>query len=164
MKKILLLVAIVTGLVLGGCSSGEDTENVKEEPKVEVKENAKETTENAGEKEKELPEVEPKKELPPELYLDIMKKNFAGTAEVTYNEEMKSFDILPTDPAFAQELAMILSGQMSIDEWNLLVDSMAETSEQLGADYVITMKNPVNSDNYILMVGNGVIIYDALNE
>jgi hypothetical protein len=160
MKKLLLVGVIAGGLILGGCS-----EEIKKEtePKVETVENDKETVKEVPKEVKE-PEVKEEPKISPEVYLELMKENFGDSMEITYDSEQKAFIMNPVDPAFTQELLMIINGTKSIDDWNFLVDSMAEMSKELGADYIVIMANPANPENYILMVGNGLVMYDALNE
>ena len=182
MKK-LILIAGLFGLLVA-CGEKEVVQP-KEEPKEETKEEAPVKEETPAEEPKEEapapeePKVEapaieePKIEIPPpttensinpQVALTILQDAYEGIAVVEYREELKAFLILPTDPNFALEMSKILSGELPKDDWNYLVDSLAALSSELGPGYKVFLINPANTNNYIVMTENGVVLYDALNE
>ena len=144
---------------IGGCFS-EDTETVKEEPKQEVK--AEQPKEDK--KPEKKPEKAPEDAIDPQAALKILQDSYKGTAEVKFIEETDTFTVLPIDEGITIEMAKILDGQIDIAIWNELVDSFAGVSKSLGPKYLLVMLNPANPDNYILMAGNGIVMYDAITE
>ena len=182
MKKLILFAGLVGLLVACG---KEEVAPPKEEPKVEEKEKApvkEEPKEEAPPVEtppaevpkEEVPAIEEPKEatpppvtkesINPQIALSILQDAYKGIATVTYNEKLNAFLILPTDPNFVLEMTMILSGELPMDDWNFLVDSLAMLSKQLGPEYAVFLVNPANTNNYLVLAENGVIQYDALNE
>ena len=183
MKKLILFAGLVGLLVACG---KEEVAPPKEEPKVEEKEKApvkEEPKEEAPPVEappaevpkEESPAIEEPKEVTPpppvtkesinpQIALSILQDAYKGIATVTYNEKLNAFLILPTDPNFVLEMTMILSGELPMDDWNYLVDSLAMLSKQLGPEYAVFLVNPANTNNYLVLAENGVIQYDALNE
>ena len=182
MKKLILIAGLVGLLVACG---KEEVAPPKEEPKVEEKEKApvkEEPKEDAPQVEtppaevpkEETPAIEEPKEatpppvtkesINPQIALSILQDAYKGIATVTYNEKLNAFLILPTDPNFVLEMTMILSGELPMDDWNYLVDSLAMLSKQLGPEYAVFLVNPANTNNYLVLAENGVIQYDALNE
>ena len=182
MKKLILFAGLVGLLVACG---KEEVAPPKEEPKVEEKEKApvkEEPKEEAPPVEappaevpkEEAPAIEEPKEatpppitkesINPQIALSILQDAYKGTATVTYNEKLNAFLILPTDPNFVLEMTMILSGELPMDDWNFLVDSLAMLSKELGPEYAVFLVNPANTNNYLILAENGVILYDALNE
>ena len=182
MKKLILFAGLVGLLVACG---KEEVAPPKEEPKVEEKEKApvkEEPKEEAPPVEappaevpkEEVPAIEEPKEatpppvtkesINPQIALSILQDAYKETATVTYNEKLNAFLILPTDPNFVLEMTMILSGELPMDDWNFLVDSLAMLSKELGPEYAVFLVNPANTNNYLILAENGVIQYDALNE
>lgn len=147
----------------------------KEKPKVEEQKETKKV-EEPKEESKEESKKEPREEVNDlndrefliESQLAIFQENFKGIADVKYHEEAKAFQVFPTDPGFSIELAEILEGSRSSDDWDFLVESTVQTSESskkiLGSGYSITIMNPINSENVILLVQDGKVLYDAINE
>jgi hypothetical protein len=170
MKKLAVLFFVLM-LALVGCS--EQTATPKEEPKKEeVKEEP--ITETEAEPEVVEPaETEPVEETPAvddtktkeAAMLAILKDGMSGNAEVSFNEEAKMFVMNPTGTAFAAEIAMMIQGTKSHDDWNRLVDEASKMSEtiqgELGDGYSIAWNNPVNPDNFILLIMDGVVLYDV---
>lgn len=174
---------IVLSALIGSCGDDEATQPATTEPKQEVvqkEEPKKETPKEEVKKEepkqevkKEEPKPEPKKEESKELsqsqkeqaMLSIIKTSFDGIADVKFDKDSKAYTIFPTEDGFIQAIALMQSGAMSKDTWYGLVDSTKQTSsnmsKQLGSGYTLNILNPANKDNVILMVMDGVVIYDA---
>lgn len=144
--------------MIGACGDEEVTETVKEEPKQEVK---AEEPKKEEEPEKAAPEDD---SIDAQVALKVLQDNYEGIATVKYIEETDTFTVLPTDDGFALEMAQVMAGQLDKAVWNELVNTFAEVSEALGPKYLLVMLNPANPDNYVIMAGNGLVMYDALNE
>ena len=107
------------------------------------------------------------------LIVSILKENmqngFGDNCNVEYNEELDSYVVSAWNDGLA-EYAMF--GE-DLTEWNNLIDSLKSTSEslltsirQLDPDANITLNvlNDLNTDNVILTVYNGAVVYNARND
>ncbi|QIW88602.1 hypothetical protein P59_233 [Bacillus phage P59] len=184
MKKLMVgTVVLSVGLILGACSSEEA---LQEKPEKEV---AVQKEEKAPKEEKKK-EVAPKEEIedkgsenvepvePPEpeedikakeeVMLGLFKDNFGSSADITFDPESKMYKITPLEGGMALELAQMIQGTLSTDSWYDLVDSTKGVSnnllDQLGSGYSISLVNPANHDNVLLLVMDGVVLYDAFAE
>lgn len=102
------------------------------------------------------------------IVLDIYKDNFVDIMEVTFNEDTKTYEFLSNDPEFISELYGLVAGTVDIAGWNYMVESLVGMSNSsidiLGNGYGITIINPVNTENYLLHIIDGIVVYDAFNE
>lgn len=84
-----------------------------------------------------------------------------------FDEEEKVFSIIPPEEV-ALELTLMKEGHMERDDWEMLRENMVELSksikENLGEGYIISLLNPVNTDNTLLMVVDGLVVYDLFGE
>lgn len=100
--------------------------------------------------------------------LNIMKENLDGMADVTFDKESKFYVVTPTSDSLIREIAMTFSGQIDSDSWDTMVSSMAYMSENmsnnLGNGYSVAFTNPANPDNYLIVIVDGVVIYNAIDE
>lgn len=99
--------------------------------------------------------------------LNILQKGCAKIGTVHYDENQEASIITPTDSAFIEDLVYVLdSGDTT--SWNELVDSFAELSgkisETVGSGTSIAMANPANTSNVILIITDGIVVYDAVSE
>ena len=102
--------------------------------------------------------------LPIDEVLTILEDSFGDSAEISYEEESNIISINSTDQAVKDELLAMLMGDLSLDSWNVMVDSFVFMSDQLGEPYTVAFLNPHNTDNVLLMVSDGIVLYDAFNE
>ena len=165
MKKVGIVGAgvISIGLLLGACS--EEAVQVDEKKVVE------ESKPVAPPKEEK--EVAPKEDLTDKsvdeaIMLKKLKENFIEVGDVTFDEESKVFTVHPEDPQVAVELAEMLDGTRSKESWYNLVESFTGLSERigrkLGPGYGLAMANPVNEENVILIITDGLVIYDVFEK
>jgi hypothetical protein len=105
-----------------------------------------------------------------QVALELLQENFTGTGTVEYDEEMKAFKVMPTDPNFILEVVAIMEGELDIANWNGVVDGVAGVSASLsellgvGEGYQVLIVNPANPDRYLLQVTDGIVLFDALNQ
>lgn len=149
MKKLIMFGVVALGFGLAGCSTQE-----KEAP-AQTSASVEQTVESKL-------QVDHKQAV-----LSILQKGCAKIGTVHYDESQEAYIITPTDPAFVQDLGYVLdSGDTT--SWNELVDSFAELSgkisETVGSGTSIAMANPANTSNVILIITDGVVVYDAVNE
>ena len=141
--------------------------SVKEELKKEQKENEKEKEKQKAEQEKAeaLAQQQKSKEA---VVLGIYQENFEDLMQVTFDEDTKTYEFLSIDPQFISELYGLVAGTVEVSEWDSMVNSFIEMSksslEILGNGYGITIINPVNTDNYLLHIIDGIVVYDAFHE
>ena len=133
--------------------------------KIEEEELAKIEEEKAKEKEKENKEKElVEKE---EQVLSILEENFDQFGKVEFNKEHKNYTIIPTDPNLVSEINLIAAGVFPTD-WDYMAESFVELSNsltnQLGSEYSVSLTNPANHENILILVRNGVLLYDVQND
>ena len=152
MKKIIMFGVVALGLGLGlvGCNSTQE-----EEAPAQTSAPVEQTVESK-------PQVDHKQAV-----LSILQKGCAKIGTVHYDESQEAYIITPTDSAFIEDLGYVLeSGDTT--SWNELVDSFAELSgkisETVGSGTSIAMANPANTSNVILIITDGVVVYDAVSE
>ena len=137
----------------------------EEELKKKEEELAKIEEEKAKEKEKENKEKElVEKE---EQVLSILEENFDQFGKVEFNKEHKNYTIIPTDPNLVSEINLIATGVFP-EDWDNMVESFVELSNsltnQLGSEYSVSLTNPANHENILILVRNGVLLYDVQND
>ena len=104
----------------------------------------------------------PSQESLEQITLGILQSSYTN-ANVTFDKEMKAYTILPTDDSMMLAITMVSNGGMK-DDYNLLVDGFVELSKEiektLGSGYILSMNNPANPDNTLLMVMDGIVVYN----
>lgn len=97
----------------------------------------------------------------------VMEDNF-GKGYVTLDSELKVFSVVPKDGAtfMAGVIAAQEGSEEDVAAWNYVVESMTTLSESIrdnvGAGYTLSVTNPMNEENTLLMVMDGVIFYNAV--
>lgn len=137
----------------------------EEELKKKEEELAKIEEEKAKEEEKENKEKElAEKE---EQVLSILEENFDQVGKAEFNKENKNYTIIPTDPNLVSEINLIAAGVFP-EDWDYMVESFVELSNslanQLGSEYSVSLTNPANHENILILVRNGVLLYDVQND
>ena len=165
---IVLAVFIFIGVV--GSLVEDDTETVKTvETTVESI-----TTNEAPKEEAVQPEVSseaPKEEVAqPDnsaIVLSILQKGYSEIGTVQYDEDQNAYIITPTATDFIEDLQYTLSSG-DIEDWNSLVSALMDLSktitETVGTGTSIAMANPLKTENVILIITDGVLVYDAVAE
>lgn len=101
-----------------------------------------------------------------EAILVILQDNF-GKENVTFDKELMTFSIVPADEGFLTELAAALEGDAdAIESWNTMVEnfvSLSNSINDLGSGYILSITNPTNPDNTLLMVMDGIVFYDVVS-
>ncbi|PAE32287.1 hypothetical protein [Bacillus sp. 7884-1] len=121
-------------------------------------------------------EVEEKKDKPVEIkekpvdptasYLKTLQEGLAGGYTVTYNKDLKAFEITPVDKEAFNHMLYQIEQQAdveSIRQWNHITYSLEDMSETTKG-YQIVFVNPMNTDNFLLIASDGKITYNFLNE
>lgn len=102
-----------------------------------------------------------------EVALQTLQGSFEGAGDVYFNQEYKLYSVVPTDPAFVDDMLYLREGH-NLSEWDYLVNSVVELSSSLvdvlGSGYSVALVNPVNTDNHLILATDGVLVYDAFNE
>lgn len=190
MRKLLsLLMIAILSMILVACSD-EDVDEPKEveaeeqveveltdEQKAEIEQKVKEEEERKKKEyeeqlraEQEAKEEEEAKnnESLEDNALELLKEHLGDVAEIELNRDEKSFIITMTKDELIHELAMVLNGEMSMDSWHTLVESftgMANSmNDLLGGGYSVEVVNPMNTDNVLLLIYDGVVLYDVAND
>lgn len=92
----------------------------------------------------------------------ILQENMSGLADITFDEDTKTYFVLPTDPSLIAGINEYgLYGSFAT-EWQGIVESQITLSnviqEELGNGYSIVMLNPSNINRTLLKVTDGEII------
>jgi hypothetical protein len=175
MKKLMVgTVVLSVGMILGACSEEAIQEDVPEkEVAVQEKEKPEEVVapEDKGSENVEpveQPEPEEDIKIQEEVMLGLFKDNFGDSADVTFDPESKMYKIVPMEGGLALELAQMMEGTLSTDSWYRLVESTQKVSsnllDQMGSGYSISLVNPVAHDKILLLVMDGIVVYDAFAE
>ena len=85
-------------------------------------------------------------------------------ADVSFPSSKKMFTITPTDSDFKTAILAMLSGTVTKDDWNDMTENIRTMSqamqEKYGSGYVISVLNPENTENTLLMVKDGNVTYN----
>ena len=148
----------------------EEETVIEEESESNEVEALEEVDDEPVEEKSELISSEDEGILSPEFALSLMENSFEGMANVTYSSEDKAFLIEPTDQEMKTALILLLEGSTpEINaSWEYLKDSFVTASNSIkdtvGERYQIHMLNPMNNENSLLIVMDGVVIYDAFSQ
>ena len=170
MKKVLkIVVGVVVGLfilmlIIGACSDPAVVEPEPEKEEVAAKPAPKK--EEAPKKDLEEKSVEEAVGEPTKdekQMLANFKENFQDS-EVTFNKEAKVYQIELKGDQMIMEIGQMVNGTRSKDSWYSLVDSTVTVSNNmsgfLGEGYSVALTNPANKENIILLVRDGIVLYD----
>jgi len=167
--KRLGMYSMVALLLATGCSADEVTEveETKVEEVVEVEEEPK-----VEEVIEEVEEVELDDVIDREsrilMAVSTMSDNYEGMGEIDYDEGDDAIRIIPTDPAFIKELLYMMTGVTGTEDWDGMVESLQGLSESLSGlvdeDIYLSLVNPENEDNTILLMQDGNIIYNLSDD
>lgn len=168
-KIINITAATLTGAFVLFCiiaiisSSDEETaEKPAEEPKAAEKVKAP-----AAEPIAAAAPAKPSQDELEQQALKILQDSYAGNSTVTFDKEMKSFNITPIDPAFKEAIVFMQQGLL-LDDWESMQEGFISGSQSLqgllGNGYIINLQNPANTENTLLMLMDGVVFYDFANE
>lgn len=98
------------------------------------------------------------------ILLTQLQKSFEGVADVSFSNSKKMFTITPTDSDFKTAILAMLSGTVTKDDWNDMTENIRTMSqamqEKYGSGYVISVLNPENTENTLLMVKDGNVTYN----
>ena len=165
MKRTLMV--LIASLVLTGC--GDSFEEGYEDGKVEAEPVEDEVVQLVD---NEVVEGDVEDELTRDQSIRLvelmMAESFADSGEVGYSIIHDALIYTPTDPGFSNELAQMVLGLMDRSEWDGLVQSFRELSgvisQNVDEDLGIAIMNPDNEERVILIVRNGAVEYDFMED
>ena len=95
-----------------------------------------------------------------DIQLAILRENFENVADIKYKKSIKTIEIIPYDESFMVEAMQAYNR----DTWNGLIKNLKEISRQIeDDDILLCLVNNLNKENYILIVNNGYVVYDFIN-
>ena len=98
------------------------------------------------------------------LILEVMKKSYKDVAKIEYDKNTKTIKIIPIDENFMLEALQAKNGKKEyISSWNIIVDELVKSSKSIDKSYSLTMHNTLNDDNILLMVQDGLVLYNYIN-
>lgn len=175
MKRLsVLLLLLLTGCASDKVAEVEESEiqEVAVEEVVEVEEVEEVEVEVVEESEVDEVEVELDDVIDRDSRITMayvtLEKNFEGMARIDYDETNDTMRIIPTDQNFTMEILFMMSGVTGTEEWDALVENFQTLSESMSGlvdeDIMLSLVNPENEENTILLVQNGYIIYNLSDE
>ena len=149
----------------------EEEAKQKAEEEQKAKQKAEEEAEaqaKAEEAEKLRKEQEAKdKANAEEIYLQIMRDSVGSYVDIQFDKTEKTYVMTPIDQNLIDEISMLPLG-IGHDDWGILVDGMASMSKSgkdlVGTGYTISLVNPLNHENVILWITDGVVIYNVIDD
>lgn len=167
--KGLLLLAVICLLVVGCVAllpSDDDSEDFVEDDDADVSENQEPSEQELNDIYYNM--VIDVHDLKFENETDIImhfEDQFDIFAVVEYDSDMKLFKIIPAQIDFVAVLGEMVEGRL-VDEADSIRTYLTNISSliefQLGQGYTIALTNPVDPDNGIFIVRDGVVITDYL--
>lgn len=171
--KRLGMYSMVFLLLATGCSTDEVAEveeaNVEDEVEevVEVAEVEVEEVDVEVVEEVELDDVIDR-ESRIVLAVATLDGNFEAIGRIDYDEDNDAIRLIPTDPDFSKEILYMMTGVTGTEEWDGMVESLQGLSESLTGlvdeDIYLSLVNPENESNTILLLQDGHIIYNLSDE
>ncbi|MBC1209606.1 hypothetical protein HB815_01580 [Listeria booriae] len=94
--------------------------------------------------------------------------NFSKTGTVEFNAKLKAYSVTPTEPEMLLAITQLQSGELDPANWDTIVKSFKNMSESvkenLGSGYFVELVNPANTENSLLIIQDGVVFYDFMDE
>ncbi len=123
---------------------------------------------NANEEDNADEEVVVDEKINIQTVLSILKENFKDTAEIKFDSDNRVYHIIPTDPGFISDLMLAINrNDIAIEAWNDLVASTKTLSGNISnilPDCMVSITNPTNKDNSLLIVSDGFVLYNFIND
>ena len=102
-----------------------------------------------------------------EIQLQIMRENMSTYVDIQFDSADKIYTMTPIDQGLIDEITLLSAG-IGHENWGVLVDGMTEVSESLegvlGEGYSVAITNPLNHENYLLWIIDGVVIYNVIDD
>ena len=163
------LMVLFASLALTGC--GGSFEEGYEDGKVEaepVSEEVSEVVENEVVEDSVEPVEEELTRDQSIRVVELMMAESFDSGDVGYSIIYDALVYTPTDPGFSNELAQMVLGLMGRGDWDGMVESFRELSgvisDMVDEDLGIVIMNPDNEERVILIVRNGVVEYDFMED
>jgi RNA polymerase subunit RPABC4/transcription elongation factor Spt4 len=103
-----------------------------------------------------------------EFNLSVLVEVFEGVAEIEYDAALKQYSILFTDPRMALDVVLAQTGDSEdIERWNEIVDSTIKMSEfiaEVNSGYKIEIINTLNQDENLLVVMDGFVLFNYIDD
>ena len=150
----------------------QEEKKAKEEEakqKAEEEQKAKQKAEEEAEKLRKENEAKEKAEQAnaEEIYLQIMRESVGSYVDIQFDKTEKTYVMTPTDQGLIDEISMLPMG-IGHEDWGILVDGMTSMSKSgtdlVGTGYTISLVNPLNHENVILWITDGVVIYNVIDD
>ena len=101
------------------------------------------------------------------IYLQVMRDSVGSYVDIQFDKSNKIYTMTPTDPGLIDEISMLPMG-IGHEDWGVLVDGMTSMSKSgkdlVGEGYTINLVNPLNHENIILWITDGVVIYNVIDD
>src|SRR5699024_1983316 len=101
------------------------------------------------------------------IYLQIMRDSVGSYVDIQFDKTEKTYVMTPTDQGLIDEISMLPMG-IGHEDWGVLVDGMASMSKSgkdlVGEGYTMNLVNPLNHENVILWIIDGVVIYNVIDD
>lgn len=119
-----------------------------------------EIKEKKEEKEKEIIKLSVDEAMP------VFEKYYKGVAKIEYRKDENCINITPEDKNFMNALVCAQAGEKEyFDSWNRIKEDLRQISGKLeDKELSINIINNVNKDNIILIIQDGCVVYDCLQE
>lgn len=165
---VVFIVLLVISAVFGGSTENEEQELASQEEQiadseVETEIEPEETTTVA-----ENEAIDGNITLDNEAYiLGLLKDSFKGIADITLDKKENAFLITPIDPAFVRDITNVyLEDPVAMQNWDALVEAYVGLSNSISmieSGYSIAIVNPSNTENVLLIVHDGVVVYNYID-
>lgn len=113
------------------------------------------------------PTIKPTKKINTlDVQLAILRENFGGIADITYKKSIKTIEILPKDKSFMIEVTQAHEGNSTkLAVWEELKENIKLISTKIeNKEIMLVIPNNLNKENYILIVNNGIVLYDFVKD
>jgi type IV secretory pathway VirB10-like protein len=170
--SIMILVAL--NIILSACDTSVEDNKPKETPKktdiITVKETPKKTPKKTEKKTKETKVLTPTKPTSYDktnlnLAISLFETSFSNIADIKYESKDNSINIIPRDSQVMLDILEAKKGnQVCKSYWDELVLNLVSSSETtLCKDIRIKLINSLNTDNAVLIILNGTVLYNEVS-
>lgn len=149
--------------------SAQEEQEAKEDIERQAEEQAEQEAAEAKEIEEAIAEDQERVQGHREaVFLEHGRESMIGVMNIEFSPVEKTYYLYPIDPMIVDEIHNLAVYGQGIEDWNYMVESLVILSEAaqqvVGDGYTIMLMNPVNGENILVMVRDGQIIYDAIDE